>query len=250
MSVSFKIERTPAQGKKVTGRTNRQISNHLNSDSSDNDETQKSSKKESIQFISHFDEARESRALEGGSKQEKIMTIPALPDRDFRAVHLARKQKRAKKELYRPEPINSMGGPSTQSTQKNHVIDDTEGLDKMNSKPIEGGLKPPTITPKTQTPEKIELQDEKKIDATDVPETTVTTTQDKPLTVEERAAKALLAQANLDSAQEIRMKKKTKGVSIRGTRRRSSGRMFRGGRTARHSRITSGYLWANSAWRC
>lgn len=58
MSVSFKIERTPAQGKKVTGRTNRQISNHLNSDSSDNDETQKSSKKESIQFISHFDEAR------------------------------------------------------------------------------------------------------------------------------------------------------------------------------------------------
>ncbi|KAA1067366.1 hypothetical protein PGT21_002575 [Puccinia graminis f. sp. tritici] len=223
MSFSFKIERssttaTTTNKRPSTQNNSRQNSNHLNPDSSDEDhhaDEHRNRKKRPIEFISDFDSTRESTNPHGRTKQQMI-SIPALPDRDFRAIDLARKQKRAQKELYRPEPVNSMGGaPKKQSNQDNI---DTEGLDKMNSKVIEGGLKaPPTL----KSTRKIEehVPESESIEAVEIFETVISTTTDKPLTIEERAVKELLSQANADSTNQP----KIEAIPMRNEARQDTG---------------------------
>ncbi|KAI9624668.1 hypothetical protein H4Q26_016732 [Puccinia striiformis f. sp. tritici PST-130] len=192
MSVSFKIQRT-------TTATKQQQQFDSDSHSSDNDEAQAQHhrKKRAIEFISDFDSTREPANIHDGRK--KMISIPALPDRDFRAVHLARKQKRSKKELYKPEPVNSMGGST-----KNIPIIDSEGVDKMNSKAIEGGLKPPTTSKPLEQTIPVEDQSAIPLQVSELA-ISITPSTDKPLTIEERAVKELLSQANTDSTQEVQL---------------------------------------------
>ncbi|PLW08763.1 hypothetical protein PCANC_21879 [Puccinia coronata f. sp. avenae] len=203
MSVSFKIERTLRNNKQPNSRHIPKT--HLDSDSSDNDADHPRKHTTDIQFISDFDSIRESNSLKArSSKQQDTLSIPALPDRDFRAIHLARKQKRANKELYRPEPVNSMGGPAKDSA-KNLEMVDAEGLDKMNSKPVEGGLKPSAPSLKTQNFETLVVHDQATEDADVSSEPPISTTPEKPLTMEERAVKELLAQANPESTEQMQI---------------------------------------------
>ncbi|OAV92197.1 hypothetical protein PTTG_03722 [Puccinia triticina 1-1 BBBD Race 1] len=131
--------------------------------------------------------------------EQQMISIPALPDRDFRAIHLAKKQKRTQKELYKPEPINSMGGPS----KKHSSVVDAEGLDKMNSKTIEGGLQPPPTVKTVPKIERLALESESAESVES--ETVVPVTPAQPLTIEERAVKELLSQANSGSTQQVKI---------------------------------------------
>ncbi|CAH7667573.1 DExH-box splicing factor binding site-domain-containing protein [Phakopsora pachyrhizi] len=151
-SLSFKIERSTSM--RIDKNGSRSISNNRNQtnrfddysddqpeDSDDDDDgygNGKNSSKRRIQMITDFDSTRESK-LE--RKEGSSLSIPMLPNKDFRAIHMARKNRRNKKELYKPDSANPLG--STQpSTNHNQIkSNDQEGVDQMNSKAIIGGLK-------------------------------------------------------------------------------------------------------------
>ncbi|POV97939.1 hypothetical protein PSHT_14301 [Puccinia striiformis] len=165
MSVSFKIQRTTTATKQQ-----QQFDSDLHSSDNDEAQAQHHRKKRAIEFISDFDSTREPANIHDGRK--KMISIPALPDRDFRAVHLARKQKRS--------------------------------VDKMNSKAIEGGLKPPTTSKPLEQTIPVEDQSAIPLQVSELA-ISITPSTDKPLTIEERAVKELLSQANTDSTQEVQL---------------------------------------------
>jgi hypothetical protein len=107
------------------------------------------------------------------------------------------------------------GAPKKQSNQDNI---DTEGLDKMNSKVIEGGLKAPPTHKSTRKIEGL-VPESESIEAVEIFETVISTTPDKPLTIEERAVKELLSQANAESTNQP----KIEAIPMRNEARQDTG---------------------------
>ncbi|KAG0139752.1 hypothetical protein CROQUDRAFT_137009 [Cronartium quercuum f. sp. fusiforme G11] len=143
MSLSFKIEAPTSHKANQTAPrpTSSALTSHpksrtFNGDfrsSEDEDAEQAGQRTRRPELITEFDSTRPTK-----NEKRPELLIPALPDRDFRAIHVARKAKRTKKELYKPEAVNSFG--TIRTTDSSTAVNDPEGVDKVNSKTISGGL--------------------------------------------------------------------------------------------------------------
>lgn len=165
MSLSFRIERPSGQSSRSGqasgsngryggpgGRGERTLAGEYAADSSE-DEAEEDRRRNHRELITDFDASRYvagcfAAVLQSGLtlccaacrpvEKPQELSIPALPDKDFRAIHLAKKRK---KEMYRPE--GGAVGVMRQSTGGTgaKVDESAEGVDQMNAKPMEGGLR-------------------------------------------------------------------------------------------------------------
>lgn len=157
MSLSFRIER-PSAGRSSgsghghsNGRPPSSFAAQYTADSSE-DEAEDERRRNHREAITTFDGssryvAHPDRrgAVEGtqskpcghrSHKKDEPLSIPVLPDRDFRALHMAKKRK---KDMYRPE--GGIPGTMKQSDDKAVPAVTGEGVDQMNARPAEGGLR-------------------------------------------------------------------------------------------------------------
>ncbi|MBW0507762.1 hypothetical protein O181_047477 [Austropuccinia psidii MF-1] len=208
-SLSFKIQRPLASSKKPASHHTHGKNSRNQFDSSDEDESisnshSSKSNKRSIQLITDFDYARDS--ISDQKDPANQLSIPLLPDRDFRAIHFARKQKRAKKAIYKPDPLNPLGDSDKNAKT---VAMDAEGVDKMNSQTIQGGLKTHS-TVKQSTADR--SANENQIDSAAKEASTPLEALDnlvspksleasEPETLDQKALRELLSQANEQSNQ-------------------------------------------------
>lgn len=201
MSLSFRIDRNSTsktnnsssststsqdRSRKLTRPSNQISLSDEDDDLLDSNPKSHNSKPSQIEFISDFDSNREPSNDLG----TRSITIPALPDRDFRAIHLARKLRRAKKELYLPDQIDRH--------QRSSQATDLEGVDKINSQAIPGGLKPQTKSKPIEIEDSLETQVPSEQEHSNTIPTDPTSSITEPPTIEQLAVKELLSQANGD----------------------------------------------------